>query len=121
MARFKGIHGMLTPELVKTYAAQGMTLKEIGAIYGCSGGNIASAIQTQDDLKDAWERGHAELLIEYTGQLKKRAFENDICLLFALKTQFGYVERQHTIGKENKQDQPRVNIYLPAKDGSNEP
>ena len=56
-------------------------------------------------------------MIAYTGQLKKRAFENDTLLMFALKTQCGYVEQQYIIGKEKKQqDAPRVHVYLPAKD-----
>jgi len=117
MANFNGIHGLLTPDLVRMYAAQGMTLKEIGSVYGCTGSNIAHAIDKRDDLKEAWEQGHAELLIAYTGQLKKRAFENDTLLMFALKTQCGYVEQQYVIGKEKKQEaQPQVHVYLPAKD-----
>ena len=76
--------------------------------------NISHAIETNDELKEAWELGHAELLVEYTGHLKKRAFENDTMLMFALKTQCGYCEEQYKIGKElDKKDAPVVHIYLP--------
>ncbi len=111
---WKGIHGMLTPELVRKYASQGMTLKEIAKLYGCTRENISHSLASDDELKEAWELGHTELLIEYTAQLKKRAFENDTLLMFALKTQCGYVEQQYVVGKDlEKKDIPRVNIYLP--------
>lgn len=111
---WKGIHGMLKPEQVYHYAKQGMTLKEIGNLYGCVKSNISHAISTNEDLKEAWDKGHAELLIEYTGQLKKRAFENDVMLMFALKTQFGYCEEQHKVGKQLEPiELPKINIYLP--------
>lgn len=111
---WRGIHGILTPELVKKYASQGMTLTEISKLFGCTMANISHAIETNDELKEAWELGHAELLVEYTGQLKKRAFENDTMLMFALKTQCGYVEQQYVVGKDlDKKEAPRVNIYLP--------
>ena len=111
---WKGIHGILTPELVKKYASQGMTLTEISKLFGCTMANISHAIETNDELKEAWELGHAELLVEYTGHLKKRAFENDTMLMFALKTQCGYCEEQYKIGKElDKKDAPVVHIYLP--------
>ena len=111
---WRGIHGMLTPELVKKYASQGMTLKEIAKLYGCTRENISHSLASDDELKEAWEVGHTELLIEYTAQLKKRAFENDTLLMFALKTQCGCVEQQYVVGKDlEKKDIHRVNIYLP--------
>ncbi len=111
---WKGIHGMLTPELVRTYAHQGLTLKEISRLYGCTVPNISHAIETNDELKAAWEQGHAELLVEYTGHLKKRAFVNDTLLMFALKTQCNYCEEQYKVGKDlEKKDAPRINIFLP--------
>jgi len=114
---WRGIHGMLTPELVKKYASQGMTLKEIAKLYGCTRENISHSLATDDELKEAWEVGHAELLIEYTAQLKKRAFENDTLLMFALKCQCGYVEQQYIVGKDlEKKDAPRINIFLPHND-----
>lgn len=112
---WKGIHGMLTPELVRTYANQGLSLKEISRLYGCTVPNISHAIETNDELKAAWEQGHAELLVEYTGHLKERAFVNDTLLMFALKCQCGYVEQQYVVGKDlEKKDIPSVRIYLPA-------
>ncbi len=112
---WRGIHGMLTPELVKKYASQGMTLKEIAKLYGCTRENISHSLASDDELKEAWEVGHTELLIEYTAQLKKRAFENDTLLMFALKTQCGYVEQQYVVGKDlEKKDIPSVRIYLPS-------
>ena len=111
---YHGIHGMLTPKIVHKFASQGLTLTEIAKLYGCTSTNISHAIASREDLKEAWEKGHAELLVEYTAQLKKRAFESDICLLFALKTQCQYVEEQYKIGKDlDKDNKPVVNIYLP--------
>ena len=111
---WRGIHGILTPELVRKYASQGLKMTEIATLYGCTLPNISHAIETQDELNTAWAQGHAELLVEYTGQLKKRAFENDTMLMFALKTQCGYVEQQYVVGKDlEKNDAPVVRIYLP--------
>ncbi len=105
---------MLTPELVKKYASQGMTLKEIAKLYGCTRENISHSLASDEELKEAWEVGHTELLIEYTAQLKKRAFENDTLLMFALKTQCNYCEEQYKVGKDlEKKDAPRINIFLP--------
>ena len=112
---WRGIHGIMTPEIVYQYATQGLTLTEISKLYGCSMANISHAIESQDELKQAWEQGHAELLVEYTGHLKKRAFENDTMLMFALKTQFQYVEQQYLVGKQLETiERPKVMIYLPS-------
>lgn len=105
---------MLTPEIVYQYATQGLTLTEISKLYGCTMSNVSHAIQSDDELKQAWEQGHAELLVEYTGHLKKRAFENDVMLMFALKTQCGYCEEQYKIGKQLETiERPKVMVYLP--------
>lgn len=111
---WRGIHGMLTPEMVYQYATQGLTLTEISKLYGCTMSNVSHAIQSNEELKQAWEQGHAELLVEYTGHLKKRAFENDVMLMFALKTQCGYCEEQYKIGKQLETiERPKVMVYLP--------
>lgn len=115
---WRGIHGVLTPELIRNYAAQGLTMKEISQLYGCTRENVSHAIATDDSLKAAWEEGHAELLIAYTGQLKRRAFENDTLLMFALKTQCGYCEEQYKVGKQESKEQPKVVVYLPDNDRS---
>lgn len=117
---WKGIHGMLTPELVRKYASQGMTLKEIAKLYGCTRENISHSLASDDELKEAWEVGHTELLIEYTAQLKKRAFENDTLLMFALKCQCGYCEEQYKVGKQLEIEKPpSVNVYLPNNNRDN--
>lgn len=111
---WRGIHGLLTPEIVKKYASQGLTLKEIAKLYDCGAPNIHHAIHNDEELCAAWEQGHLELLVEYTGHLKKRAFENDTLLMFALKTQCGYVEQQYLVGKQlDVEKLPRVQIFLP--------
>lgn len=111
---WRGIHGMMTPELVRKYAMQGMTLTEIAKLFGCSVPNISHAIESQPELKEAWEQGHAELLVEYTGHLKKRVFQNDTLLMFALKTQFNYCEEQYKVGKQLETEKPpAVMIFLP--------
>lgn len=111
---WRGIHGILTPEIVYQYANQGLTMTEISKLYGCTMANISHAIESQDELKQAWEQGHAQLLVEYTGHLKKRAFENDTMLMFALKTQCGYCEEQYKVGKQLETiEQPKVRVYVP--------
>ena len=101
--------------MVYKYARQGLTLTEIGNFYGCGKSNVSQIINGNPELKDAWNKGHGELLLEYTGQLKKRAMESDLMLMFALKTQCGYCEEQHKIGKTlDKDDKPSVVIYLPS-------
>ncbi len=118
---WRGIHGLMTPESVYQYAKSGMTLTEISKLYGCTQANISHAIQSQDELKEAWEQGHAELLVEYVGQLKERAFKNDTMLMFVLKTQFGYCEEQYKVGKQlDDAVKPVVNIYLPDNGRQNQ-
>lgn len=113
--RWKGAVALMTPDKVYQYAKQGLSLTEIGNFYGCGKSNVSQILNKNPELKTAWEQGHAELLIEYTGHLKKRAFESDLMLMFALKTQCGYCEEQHKIGKElDKTDKPVVQIFLPA-------
>ena len=110
----RGIHGLLTPEDCYKYANCGMTMKEIGRLYGCTGPNISHAIETSDELKAAWNEGHGDYLVELSAHLKERAFKNDIILMFTLKSQFGFGEEQHKIGKQLEQNnQPTVKIYLP--------
>ena len=114
MSKWQGATGLMKPEMVYKYAKQGLTLTEIGNFYGCGKSNVSQIINNNPELKAAWDKGHGELLVEYTGQLKKRAMESDLMLMFALKTQCGYCEEQHKIGKElNKDNQPKINIYLP--------
>ena len=114
MSKWQGATGLMKPEMVYKYAKQGLTLTEIGNFYGCGKSNVSQIINNNPELKAAWDKGHGELLLEYTGQLKKRAMESDLMLMFALKTQCGYCEEQHKIGKElNKDNQPKINIYLP--------
>lgn len=109
-----GATQLMKAEMVYKYARQGLTLTEIGNFYGCGKSNVSQIINGNPELKDAWNKGHGELLLEYTGQLKKRAMESDLMLMFALKTQCGYVEEQHKLGKDlNKDDKPVVHIYLP--------
>ena len=121
MSKWQGATGLMKPEMVYKYAKQGLTLTEIGNFYGCGKSNVSQIINNNPELKAAWDKGHGELLLEYTGQLKKRAMESDIMLMFALKTQCGYCEEQHKIGKElNKDNHPAVHIYLPSN-GRDEP
>ena len=109
-----GIHGLMTPELVREYAKKGMTLSQIGNLYSCTHKNIAHAIESRDDLKQAWNEGHTELLVELVGHLKERCFKNDTILMFTLKTLFGFCEEQYRIGKQLENiEQPTIHIYLP--------
>lgn len=110
-----GAHQLMKAEMIYKYAKQGLTLTEIGNFYGCGKSNVSQIINGKPELKEAWDKGHGELLLEYTGQLKKRAMESDLMLMFALKTQCGYCEEQHKIGKTlEKDDKPVIHIFLPA-------
>ena len=116
-----GATQLMKPEMIYKYAKQGLTLTEIGNFYGCGKSNVSQIINGNEELKAAWNKGHGELLLEYTGHLKKRAMESDIMLMFALKTQCGYCEEQHKIGKTlEKDDKPAIHIYLPSN-GRDEP
>lgn len=113
---------MMEPELVKEYARKGLTPNQIADLYGCTKSNITHLLSTKDDLKAAWNEGHAELLVELIGQLKKRAMESDVCLLFFLKCVFGFCEEQYKVGKQlEKIEMPRVTIFLPDNGRDNVP
>ncbi len=95
-----GLRNVLTPEMVQTYAAKGMTLREIGLMYGYSGQRVGQLIGADAELKEAWETGNAELCDTLTSALM-RLVEKDnlVAIIFALKARCGWVEQQYLINK----------------------
>ena len=112
---WRGIHGIMTADSVYDYARSGLTMEQIGALYGCGKSNVSQIISNNEEFKEAWNQGHAELLVELMPHIKERMLANDIFLMFCLKAMFGFCEEQHKLGKElDKDNQPRINIYLPS-------
>lgn len=114
-----GVHGMLTPDMVRTLAAQGMSLSEIGYYYGCGKSNIHHAINKDDELLQAWNEGLSAAIEKATNCLMKNITENNnvLAAMFFLKCKSlpgdrGWLEEQHKRNDLNT-DAPRVQIYLP--------
>lgn len=103
----------LSEEAVFEAARRGLTLADIAKAIGCSAPTVRSILNEREDLQLAWERGHSELLGELCNHMIERAFENDIILMFTLKTRFNFVEYQHVVNREREAETPKVNIYLP--------
>lgn len=112
---WKGIHGVMTADAVYEYARAGLTMEQIGALYGCGKSNISQSIAKDEEKTAAWHQGHSELLLELMPHIRERMLANDIFLMFCLKAMFGFCEEQHKLGKDlDKSDVPRVNIYIPS-------
>lgn len=113
--RGDGFHGMLTAEAVQQYAEKLFTFEQIGALFGESRQNALHAIKSNEDLKNAFDKGHALALERLTGALWDQVEKgNTIAMIFILKTQFGWCEEQYKIGKQiDKENQQQVKIYLP--------
>lgn len=103
----------LTPESVYEAARKGLTLTDIAKALGVSRPTIRNVLDEREDLQVAWEKGHTELLAELCDHMIERAFQNDIILMFLLKTRFNFVEYQHVVNRESKEEAPKINIYLP--------
>jgi hypothetical protein len=109
-----GVHGLLTVELVRKYAAQGMSLKEIGNLIGCTGANIGDAIRKDNDLKAAWEQGHAGLVEKLTSSLMRQVEKDSIiAVIFALKSRCGWVEFEKVMNRQDEANRPAVTVYIP--------
>lgn len=114
-----GVHGVLTPDAVRSYAAKGMSLTEIAYFHGCTKMNICSAIKEDLDLQQAWNEGISEALEKATNCLM-RNIENDnvLAAMFLLKCKHltgerGWLEEQHKQKVVDAESAPRVNVYLP--------
>ena len=117
-----GLKQLLTPAMVKAYAAKGMSLKEIGLMYGYTNQRIGQLIGKDAELKEAWEAGNAELCDTLTSALM-RLVEKDnlVAVIFALKARCGWVEQQYLLNKQDAALQPQVTVYLPANNRSAAP
>ncbi len=109
-----GIHGLLTPELIERYAAQGMTPTEISHFYGCHPTNIIHAVNDHPEKKAAWERGNAALIERTTSALMTKIDKGDIiAILFTLKVKAGWIEAEKLLNRPDETMRPVVNVYLP--------
>jgi hypothetical protein len=117
-----GVPQLLTPELVRSYSAKGFNMPQIADLIGCFRNSVRNAIVTDDELKDAWKQGQAELLEKTTSSLMNLLDSNNlVATLFTLKAKFGWVEEQYKLNKPDLTNSPRVNIYLPHNDRDNNP
>ena len=113
---------ILTPVMVRMYAAKGMTLREIGLMHGYSGQRVGQVIGADSELKEAWETGNAELCDTLTSALMRLvAKDNVIAILFALKSRCGWIEAQYLLNKPDTTQQPQVNVYLPDNNRTQPP
>ena len=77
-----GLRHVLTPEMVKTYASKGMSFTEISRMYGYTKERIGQIIGKDDELKEAWETGNAELCDTLTSALMRLVEKDNLCLLY---------------------------------------
>ena len=117
-----GLRHVLTQEMVKTYAAKGMSFTEIARMYGYTKERIGQIIGKDSELKEAWETGNAELCDTLTSALM-RLVEKDnlVAVIFALKARCGWVEQQYLINKPDTTSTPQVNVYLPDNNRGHSP
>ena len=109
-----GLRNVLTAEMIKGYAAKGMSFTEIARMYGYTKERIGQIIGKDSELKEAWETGNAELCDTLTSALMRLvAKDNVIAILFALKSRCGWVEAQYLLNKPDATQQPQINVYLP--------
>lgn len=113
-----GAIGVLTPDAVRQFAAQGMTLTQIGYLVGCTKSHIHGALK-DPELNQAWCEGLASFIEESTGCLLHNIREkNVLSAMFALKCRHlpgekGWLEEQYQQKVVDEENQPRVSIYLP--------
>lgn len=114
MRKGPGTKALMTPAIVRRYAKKGMTLEQIGALYGIGKQRVSTIISEDEALKTAWSEGHSQLLDELLDHLLIRAKSNDILLMFLLKSRFGFVEEQYRVGKVvDAENAPKIHVYLP--------
>ena len=113
-----GARGVLSPDTVRRFASQGMTLEQIGYLIGVSKQNIWAALK-DEELNQAWCEGIAVLNYEASGCLL-RSIRNDNVLsaMFVSKCrplpgEKGWLEEQYRQKLVDDADRPRVTIYLP--------
>ena len=112
-----GARGVLTPALVREYAALGMTLTSIAYLVGCSKQNIQAALK-DEALNQAFCEGSAELQYR-AGACIARKIDNDelVPAMFALKCkpvpgERGWCEEQFK-KPEPDNNLPRVQVFVP--------
>lgn len=113
-----GAIGVLTADAVRQFAAQGMTLTQIGYLVGCTKSHIHGALK-DPELNQAWCEGLASFIHESTGCLLNNIRDgNVLSAMFALKCRHlpnekGWLEEQYQQKVVDEENQPRVSIYLP--------
>lgn len=114
MKKGQGIGKMMTPESVYLYAKEGLKPEDIGKLYGLTRQRISQVIRDDEQLQASWDRGHADLLRGLMPHVWKRFYENDIVMIFILKSVFGFCEEQYKIGKvTDAENIPKIQIFLP--------
>lgn len=113
-----GIKGVLSPDIIRKFASQGMTLTEIGYLCGCTKQNIHAALK-DEELNQAWCEGLAVFIEESTGCLLRNIRnDNTLSAMFALKCRHlpnerGWIEQQYREKTVDEESRPCVQVILP--------
>ncbi len=108
-------------ELVEKMAAQGMTLRQIAALFGVSAAAIEGRRETLAVLEDAVDRGKALGIRRVSECLLDQAINgNIIASIFYLKAIAGWREADKRPMDRDDEGSSGIKIYLPEKeqDGS---
>ena len=102
-------------EALSTMASQGMTRKQCADFYGITPQRFNQILGKEPDLLAAFDSGLAQGIQVATKALMDRVKNGDlIAILFFLKCRAGFVEEQYLLkNREDKNDLPRVQIFLP--------
>jgi len=79
---------------VEKLAGLGLTMKQIGGVFGLSVHNFESRIKKIPELREAYEMGKSKAIAYMATTLFERAKTDNTCLLFYLKCVAGWNDRQ---------------------------
>lgn len=114
-----GVHGMLTPDIVRKFAAKGMSVEQIGYLHGCTPQNIRHAIVHDEELKQAWCEGLSRLMDKATNVIDHHLNENNLLAAMyvtkciRLPGEKGWIEQQYIRDDNSNGNQIEVKVYLP--------
>lgn len=110
----KGVKLVLDPALVKKYASQGMTLKQIAESLGVSDRTLKSRKAEDEELQNAWLEGRAKGIQVVVNALFKKAKEgNVVAQIFYLKNMAGWQDKV-TVDDDRTLPAPLI-IHVNAK------
>jgi transcriptional regulator with XRE-family HTH domain len=109
-----GLQQTLTPAMMESMGAKGLTRQQIGAFFGITGQGVGKILKKNKELDFAYECGLAQGIDKAAGKLMELIEEkNLVAIIFFLKCHAKWVEQQYVKEKEVI-DIPQVRIFLPA-------